>query len=368
MQALNAFILIFLLAAVPESLLPARIPSKASAQATVSGPPAAGRSVVPSTARGQVAPERQAVDGAIGRAVAWLHSQQLPDGGFSGAPGSPSSAATTSDAVFVLARLGEDPAGKDWTVDGQSALAALTALTSAYVGTDAGQAGKVARAVAVAGGNARSVAGLDVISVLQSDYDPASGRYNPDLLFRHTLAVEGLVLSKIAVPPAAFDALLAARRADGSWFWSFDASASDVDTTGRVLQTLARYGGMRCSPALVPSLDFLAKQQTADGWASGSIPGPANANSTALAVAGLIAVGTDPTKVVHPGSGGPTALQSLLAFQEPSGAFVYTHDPAHQESRLVATLDALDGLAEFNDSGQACEPFYLPVRLAGALD
>jgi hypothetical protein len=365
MQALIAFILILLLAAVPGGLLPARIPSKLSAQATVSGPPAVGRNGVPLNGREQATPDRQAVDGAIGRAVAWLHSQQLPDGGFSGAPGNPSSAAATSDAVFILARLGEDPAGKDWTVDSHSALDALAALTPAYVGTDAGQAGKIARAVAVAGADARSVAGLDVIGVIQADYDPASGRYNPDLLFRHTLAVEGLALARVTVPPAAFDALLVARRADGSWFWSFDASASDVDTTGRVLQTLARYGGMHCSPALVPSLDFLAKQQTGDGWATGSVPGPANANSTALAVAGLIAAGLDPAKI-RPGAGGPSALESLLAFQEPSGAFVYTRDPAHQESRLVATLDALDALAEFKDNGQACKPFYLPVHLAGA--
>jgi hypothetical protein len=367
MQALIAFILILLLTAVPEGLLSARIPSKLSGQATASGPPAVGRSTVPLSGREQVAPGPQAIDDAIGRAIAWLHSQQLPDGGFSGALGSPSSAAATSDVVFILARLGEDPAGKDWTVDGHSALDSLAALTPAYVGTDAGQAGKVARAVALAGGNARSVAGVDVIGVIQADYDPASGRYNPDLLFRHTLAVEGLALARVPIPPAAFKALLAARRPDGSWFWSFDASASDVDTTGRALQTLARYGGMRCSPALVPSLAFLAKQQSAGGWATGSAPGPANANSTALAVAGLIAAGLDPAKI-RPSTGAPSALESLLAFQEPGGAFVYTQDPAHQESRLVATVDALDALAEFKDNEQACRPFYLPVYLAGAAE
>ena len=92
--------------------------------------------------------DRQAIDSAVQRAIAWLHTQQQPDGGFSGAPGTPSSAAATSDAVFVLAHLGEDPAGAEWTVGGHSALAALIALTPDYVGTDAGQAGKVARGVA----------------------------------------------------------------------------------------------------------------------------------------------------------------------------------------------------------------------------
>ena len=148
-DAFNVFILILLLAAVPGGLLPVRIPSKEPAQALVSGPPAVGRSESSINTRRQAAPDRQAIDGAIERAVAWLHAQQQPDGGFSGAPGSPSSsAAATSDVVFVLARLGEDPGGEDWTVDGHDALGALTALTPAYVGTDAGQAGKVARAVA----------------------------------------------------------------------------------------------------------------------------------------------------------------------------------------------------------------------------
>ena len=144
-----------------------------------------------------------------------------------------------------------------------------------------------------------------------------------------------------------------------------------MDTTGRALQTLARYGGRRCSPALVPSLAFLARQQTAGGWSTGSVPGPANANSTALAVAGLTAAGLDPALIRPSASAGgahvPSALDSLLAFQEPSGAFVYTHDPAHQESRVVATLDALDALAEFREVEPACKPFYLPLSLAGAL-
>ncbi len=372
MQAQSAFVLVLLLlTTLAGSLLPAGAPAPVLAQRTVAVPPAVRSNGQAPSHPAQAAPERQAIETAIARALGWLHSQQLPDGGFSGAPGSASSAAATSDAVFVLARLGEDPAGRDWSIDGHSALAALTALTPAYVGRDAGQAGKVARAVALAGGSARSVAGSDVIGIILADYDPASGRYNPDLLYRHTLAIEGLVLSQVPVPAAAFTALLSARRSDGSWFWSFDASASDVDTTGRVLQTLARYGGLRCSPALVPSLAFLTRTQTTDGWATGSIPGPANANSTALAVAGLIAAGIDPSKVFPAASGAgqraPSALQSLLAFQERSGAFVYAHDPAHTESRLVATLDSLDALAEFVVKGQACKPFYLPVSLAGAL-
>ncbi|MEJ5199758.1 MAG: hypothetical protein WHX53_12615, partial [Anaerolineae bacterium] len=88
-------------------------------------------------------------DDPVARAVAWLHTQQRPDGAF----GQPTaSASLTADVVYVLALVGEDPAGPAWTpAGGRSALAALAALATDYAASDAGQAGKVARAVALAG-------------------------------------------------------------------------------------------------------------------------------------------------------------------------------------------------------------------------
>jgi hypothetical protein len=308
---------------------------------------------------------------AIQRAIAWLHAQQAADGsfGFRRPDGSAiPSASITADAVYVLALLGENPAGPAWSPAGRSALDALATLAPTYVYNDAGQAGKVARAVARAGGDPRAFGGLDLVGVIQAAYDGATGRYHPALLYRHTLAVEGLLAAGIRPPQAALDALLQAQLPDGGWFWSFDGDESDVDSTGRVLQLLAGLLGWQCAPGYSRAANYLAAAQTeAGGWGvyppEPPNPNPANANSTALAVAGLAAAGYDPAAPRFQ-KNGRGALDSLLAFQEPSGAFVYIRQPGLEENRLMATIDALNALAQPVAASPACRPLYLPLLIA----
>jgi hypothetical protein len=309
------------------------------------------RSLTPSLAAGPVQGSSKASPQEIAaacRAIDWLHTQQLPDGGFGQKlPGGAfrSSAGATADVVYVLALLGEEPGGPRWTVGGRSAMDALAKLAPGYVNVDAGQAGKVASAVALAGRNPRSFAGLDLIKIIQNAYDPKTGRYHPLYEFRHTLAVEGLLRSGAQVPPAALDALFKAQLSDGGWFWSFDGKKSDVDTTGRVLQVLAGIARRQNAAAYAGAADFLARTQLASGgWNVGYQAGVANANSTALAVGGLWAAGVDPQagRFRMKGRG---ALDTLLRFQERSGAFAYIAQPGQEEVRLLATTDALGALA-----------------------
>ena len=210
------------------------------------------------------APLAQAADDPVQRAIAWLHTQQLADGSFGGA-------SITADVVYVLALAGENPDGAAWTQPGgQSALSALAVLAPGYVFNDAGQAGKVARAVALAGGNPRAFGSLDLIDIIQKAYDPATGRYSPMLLYRHTLAMEGLKRAGEPVPAAAVNALLLAQLPDGGWFWSFGddqnpVTESDVDTTGRVMQVLAGQMGVRCVTGYSRAANYLATGQLATG-------------------------------------------------------------------------------------------------------
>ncbi|PKO23617.1 MAG: hypothetical protein CVU38_03265 [Chloroflexi bacterium HGW-Chloroflexi-1] len=295
----------------------------------------------------------------VAAAVAWLHTQQLSDGSFG--VSNQGSAGLTADVVYVLALVGEDPAGPAWTVNGHSALAALAALASPYAARDAGQAGKVARAVALAGGDPRSFGGLDLVNVIQAAYDPATGRYHPSLLFRHTLAVEGLYRSGAPASAQAIEALSNAQMPDGGWFWAFEGVEGDVDTTGRVLQVLAGYAGVRCTAAFDRAVDFLAAGQLATGgWGVRYGEGPANADSTALVVAGLRAVGNDPAAARFQ-KAGRGAVETLLTFQAPSGAFVYIQQPGQEESRIMATVDALTALAQPQLDAPICHPVYLPL-------
>ncbi|MGC8779337.1 MAG: hypothetical protein ACP5UQ_00555 [Anaerolineae bacterium] len=280
----------------------------------------------------------------IARAVAWLHTQQRPDGAF-GRP--TANAGLTADVVYALALVGEDPAGPAWTPrGGRSALAALAALAPDYAAADAGQAGKVARAVVLAGGDPRRFAGLDLIAVIRRAYDPMTGRYHPTLLYRHTLALEALLRAGEEVPAAAFQALLRAQLADDGWFWSFDGEQSDVDTTGRVMQVLAGQAGVWDAIAFARAAHYLCRRQLeSGGWDIGPRTGPANADSTALAVAGLRAAGYDPQGPAFR-KAGRGAVDALLAFQEADGAFAYIRVPGREESRLMATVDALVALAQ----------------------
>lgn len=306
------------------------------------------------------------IGAAACRALFWLHTQQCSDGsfGFRGSNGSCTpSASVTADAVYALALIGEDPAGVAWTVGGKSALDALAKLAPSYVYADAGQAGKVARAVALAGGNPRDFGGLKLIATINAAYNPTTGRYHPDYLYRHTLAVEALLRSHETVPDAALNALMTAQLTDGGWFWSFTGTQSDVDTTGRVMQLLGGVAGVVAPDAYDRAASYLEHAQASDGgWNTGYISGPPNGNSTVLAVGGLWAAGFNP-QAPRFEKNGHGALDTLLTFQEPSGAFVYIQQPGQEEVRLMATLDVLAALASQLNEAQVCRMVYLPLVL-----
>lgn len=87
------------------------------------------------------------------------------------------------------------------------------------------------------------------------------------------------------------EALLRAQKADGSWDeWG------TIDTTANVLAGLAFYAGdSRVKTAIDKAVDYLATQLGESGIYSDAFSGP-NANSTAMVIIGLTAVGVDPEK------------------------------------------------------------------------
>jgi hypothetical protein len=313
-----------------------------------------------------VAHAEDRIGAAACRALFWLHTQQCSDGsfGFRRSDGTCApSASATADTVYALALVGEDPAGAAWTVGGKSAVDALAKLAPSYVYTDAGRAGKVARAVTLAGGDPRDFGGLNLIATIDTAYDTATGRYQPDFLAYHLFAVEALLRAGEPVPSAAFDAVLMAQLSDGGWFWNFTGTKSDVDTTGRVMQVLAGLAGKSAPDAYDRAASFLESTQTSSGgWNTNQEAGPPNGNSTALAVGGLWAAGFNP-QAPRFEKNGHGALDILLTFQEPSGAFVYYRPPDQEEVRLMATLDVLAALASQLNDGSVCRVVYIPLVL-----
>jgi hypothetical protein len=305
---------------------------------------------------------------AIRKAVGWLREQQLPDGGFGFRRPDGTAAAdakTTADVIYALTLAGEDVAGPEWMVDGKTPLDALAVLAPSYVGTDAGQAGKVARAVVLSGRNPRDFAGMDLLATIEAAYDPLTGRYHPSFLFRHTLAMEALVRAGEPVPPAAVSVLKSAQLPDGGWFWAFGAARSDIDTSGRVVQVLAAFDAERCAPNMTRAVRYLAGSQLdTGGWGVYPPPdeNPANGNSTGLAISGLSAAGVD-ANAAEFAVAGQSPWVHLLAFQEPSGAFVYMRETGKEEVRVMATVDALIALSQPVLEEQSC-PIFLPIPLA----
>jgi hypothetical protein len=314
-------------------------------------------------------------DDPVQRAIAWLHTQQLADGSFSGV----GLEGVTADVVYELALAGEEPGGPAWTKGGTSALAALAALTPGYIARNggegglgvAGPAGKVARAVAAAGGKPRDFAGMDVISVIEKVYDPATGRYNATQLSHHTLAIEALLRAGEPIPTAAVDAMFTAQLPDGGWSWAFPDPTlplpqPDVDSTGRVLQLLTGIPGVKTPEAYTRAARYLYASEVAGGWRPTKQSGTPNANSTALAIAGLRAAGYDPEATCFRRDG-LGAVSTLLTYQEQSGAFVYIRQPGSEGNRLLATVDAMIGLlqplAQPPAATSVCHPIYLPLVL-----
>lgn len=279
------------------------------------------------------------------RALEWLKTQQNSDGGFG-------NGGITADAVYAIARGGQDPDGLEWTENGNSALDALEDKTAEYIasapgGHPAGELAKVIRAVHAAGGDPTDFPpGTDLVDELNDTYVETTGRYHPNKVFSHALALLALHDVGEAVPHKAATALENAQRGDGGWSWAWDGSTSDVDSTGRSMQALAASGGPSSPDVYSDAAGFLQDLQFTGGafpdLASRSEP---NCNSTALAIDGLLAAGrhrNEPLLFSTPAGGVRSTWDALLAFRMEDGSFAFT--ASSPESRLLATLDTIPAL------------------------
>ena len=278
---------------------------------------------------------------AVASALGWLQTQQQAEGGIGGVGAS-------CDVAWVAALAGQNPAGPAWTRGGRSLLAVCEADAPLYLARrDAGRLGKVLRAVVAAGADPRQFGGLDLIAELEARYLSDLGLYDADFFFRQDLAILALLEAGRFFPAGVLPAILAQQRPDGGWGWGVEphpeqgfSTPSDLDTTVRTLQVLRGLGLPLYHPSYSAGLNYLAPRQHGDGgWGLGD--GPTNSNSTALAIEGILAAGWDPEGPRFQPQG-QSPVQVLLGLQAAGGAFIYR--PGAEESRLLATLDALPAL------------------------
>ncbi len=294
-------------------------------------------SLHPAAAVGTQAPNPAAAD----RALAWMRAQQGADGSFPGF-----GAGSTADAVYAIAARGVDP--NSVTNGGPSPLDYLASQAGDLTKTAGGTA-KLALAVALAGKDPANFAGLNLADKINSFVDPATGHYGM-VVTGQALVILALAAMHSAGHPQTFDWLLAQQGPEGGWSFSGDqkAGAADTNTTGLVLQALASVpAGARYTVQIDKALAYLHAQQNADGgfpYAQGDPNSSASdANSTALVVMALVAVGEDPAGAAW-SKGGQTPAAALLAFQNASGAFRYQMD--QPDDNGGATYQAVPALLE----------------------
>jgi len=282
------------------------------------------------------------------KALEWLKTQQDTDGGFG-------NGGVTADAVYAIARCGQDPDGTEWAWNGHTPLQALEVQTPDYIESapgdhPAGELAKVIRAVHAAGGDPTDFPPpRDLVVELEHTYHPGTGRYHPSKTYSHDLAILALTEVGETVPPEAVTEIETDQNDDGGWSWAWDG-ASDVDSTGLTMQALTAGGGPSSPSVFADAATFLHDLQFADGgFPDLATRTEANCNSTALAIEGLLAIGTyrDEPLVFSTGGGGvASSWDAILAFQEQSGqeSGSFAFSSTWPGSRLMATLDAIPAL------------------------
>jgi hypothetical protein len=241
---------------------------------------------------------------AVAKAVTWLKTQQLADGGFevAGSPGF-----ETPDATLAIATAAQT--GSTWnraealaavqgiTKNGKSALDALDAFADG--GIDAGKAAKLILLVVEPlgldphhfdpAGNGGS--GTDLVSILGSPAAGGSfGAFNATLYaaLAHRLLNGAVPLSTAAL-------VRDSQQPNGGWGFAGDKTASDVDadTTALAIAALVASGASASDAALQRALTMLATNQNTDGsWTTFGAHDP---NSTALGAIAVATAGYDPT-------------------------------------------------------------------------
>ncbi|HEX8870864.1 MAG TPA: prenyltransferase/squalene oxidase repeat-containing protein, partial [Lentzea sp.] len=252
----------------------------------------------------------------------WLVSQFTNGDRLVNFPGGPGDPGLTADGVYGLAAAG---VGQSTSA---KAMAWLSANLPEFIGKGeesfTGPIVKIALAAQTQGVDARKFGGVDLIKRLGELQDPV-GRFRDlgdpewDESNAFTQALAIIVLHRAAVPvdkAVAFQ--VSTQCPDGGFPIAFGESVckSDVDATAMVLQALPAAGVQ--NPA---ALAWFVKQQQADGGFP-SATGPANANTTGLAVGALVAGGAVQAadkavaylRTLQVGCAGPEAQRGAIAY------------------------------------------------------
>jgi energy-coupling factor transport system substrate-specific component len=243
------------------------------------------------------------------RAVSWLESVQNADGGFGPSAGDVSGAAITGWVMLGLEAAGRNPL--DVARLGKTPVDFLRASVG-----EVSSSGDLARTIVAldgAGVDPRSFAGHDLVEeLLQRRAENGSFNGWPGTTSFSVIAL------RVAGADGGLDQTLSwlgdAQNNDGGW-GDVPGPPSNSDVTGSVMQAMPE------TKAAGGALSYLRKHQRPNGGFALGGSGGVNAQSTAWAIQGMIAVGADPATIT---SGGNSALDYIDAQQAADGHFRYS--------------------------------------------
>jgi energy-coupling factor transport system substrate-specific component len=265
---------------------------------------------------------------SVGRALQWLESQQRPSGGFAADSGREPGAEITAWAMLALAAVGRNPF--DVTKDGRTPVDFLRTHSDEV--KDAGDVARTILALEAAGADPRQFAGENLVARLLSQRRQ-NGSYQgwPATSAYAVLALRGAGANDATAATVAW--LRQVQGKDGGW-GNEPGDASTPEITGGVLQVLTPG-----SDAANRALAYLRDAKRSNG---GFAPGnnlAANAQATAWASQGLLAMGKDPASF----GAGKSSFAYLRDLQADDGHFLQA--PGQEASPVWVTADAIVPLA-----------------------
>jgi energy-coupling factor transport system substrate-specific component len=270
----------------------------------------------------------QEVASSVGRALAWLESQQRPNGGFAADSGRQPGAEMTSWSMLAMAAVGRNPL--DVVNAGNSPVDFLRSHRDEI--KDAGDVARTILSLEAAGADPRDFGGEDLVSRLLAERrDNGSYQGWPGTSAYAVLALRAA--GENAAAKVTVDWLRKVQAKDGGW-GNEPQSPSTADITGAVLQVMSR--GSRASD---DALAYLRGEKRPNG---GYAPGKnlsANAQATAWVAQGLLAAGKDPAGF----GGGSSSIGYLESLQAADGSFLQA--PGSEVSPVWVTAEAMVPLA-----------------------
>jgi len=246
--------------------------------------------------------------------IEYLMKAQNRDGGFGAAPRQASDALTSGWATLAL------------TDAGVHSPSAVRYVLRAQKPSDK-DPGDVERTL-LAAGRASGVALRHKLQTMIGGNGAVGGQTNLT-----AFAILAMRAAGMHVAPRMYTWLERQQDRDGGFNYATRGGASDVDDTGAVLSALA---GTRAAATIRRALAYVDSQQNRDGGFPATLGAESNAQSTAFATCGLIAIGVNPASVHRHGS--PSPLGYLRGLIQADGAVDYAR--ANSQSPVWVTAEA----------------------------